>query len=414
MAEATRTGGRAATGGVIGGGTALAVGNPGTALPTGFRWLPLGELARLETGHTPSRRHPEYWDGGIPWIGIRDATENHGRTLFETKQHVSQLGVVNSSTRLLPAGTVCLSRTASVGYVVTMGVPMCTSQDFVNWVCGEGLDHRYLSLVLQLEQETVRRFASGTTHQTVYFPEAKAFHIAAPDIAEQRAIAATLGALDDKIESNRRSATLASSLAAALYRHACAVASPVVPVAQVATFHNSTRVPLSSRERAAMPGPVPYYGATGIVDHVAGALFDEILLLVGEDGTVIRDEGGPVTQYIWGPCWVNNHAHVLTGKTISTELLRLALEDADVRPLVTGAVQAKLNMGNLKALKLSLPTGPELAALEAELAPLFAVVRQRLDESRRVGALRNALLPELLSGRIRASAMLQNADLALA
>jgi Type I restriction modification DNA specificity domain len=85
----------------------------------------------LETGHTPSRRHPEWWGGDIPWIGIRDATENHVRTIVTTNQHTNELGIENSSARILPANTACLSRTASVGYVVVMRRPMATSQDFV-------------------------------------------------------------------------------------------------------------------------------------------------------------------------------------------------------------------------------------------------------------------------------------------
>src|SRR5438874_10867961 len=95
--------------------------------PPGWEWVRLQDVARLETGHTPSREHPEYWDGDIPWIGIKDATGSHGRTILDTFQHTNQLGIDNSSARLLPARTVCLSRTASVGYVVVMGRPMATS-----------------------------------------------------------------------------------------------------------------------------------------------------------------------------------------------------------------------------------------------------------------------------------------------
>ena len=179
----------------------------------------LTDLARLETGHTPSRRRPEYWDGDIPWIGIRDATGNHGRTLLDTKQHVTQAGIDNSSARLLPANTVCLSRTASVGYVVVMGRPMATSQDFVNWVCDpEKLDYRYLKYALLAERGSYSRFSHGTTHQTIYFPEAKAFHLLAPEREEQSAIADVLSALDDKIEQNQRTAQALERLARAMFR----------------------------------------------------------------------------------------------------------------------------------------------------------------------------------------------------
>ena len=178
----TQTGGLKATTGHIPGSYSLAVGMPDRPGPTGWKWTKLTDVARLETGHTPSRKHPEYWDGDVPWIGIRDATGNHGRTLQDTNQHTNELGINNSSARMLPKNTVCLSRTASVGYVVVMGRPMATSQDFVNWVCSDKLYYHFLKYVLLSENRSFLQFASGTTHQTIYFPEVKAFHICLPHL----------------------------------------------------------------------------------------------------------------------------------------------------------------------------------------------------------------------------------------
>lgn len=215
----TRTGGREATTGYIAGDCALGVGLPDAEPRSGWRWRLLSDLARLETGHTPSRRHPEYWDGDIPWIGIRDATRNHGLTIRDTEQHVTQAGIENSSARVLPTNTVCLSRTASVGYVVVMGRPMATSQDFVNWVCDpEVLDYRYLKYALLAERTSFSRFSHGTTHQTIYFPEVKAFHLCTPSLADQSAIADVLSAFDDKIEQNRRTARALERLARASFQ----------------------------------------------------------------------------------------------------------------------------------------------------------------------------------------------------
>lgn len=214
----TTTGGRPATGAVIPGEVALSIGNPKTPTPEGWRWVRLTDVARLETGHTPSRAIPEYWGGDVPWVGVRDATENHGRTIFGTRQYTNLKGIANSSARILPANTVCLSRTASVGYVVVMGVPMATSQDFVNWVCSEALDHRYLKYVLLADTEAIRRFSYGTTHQTVYFPEVKAFHALLPPRAIQKSIADTLSSLDEKIELNRQMNQTLEEMARAIFR----------------------------------------------------------------------------------------------------------------------------------------------------------------------------------------------------
>ncbi len=95
---------------------------------------------------------------------------------------------------------------------------MATSQDFVNWVCGPELDHRYLKYVLLGERNAFLRFASGTTHQTIYFPEVKAFHIAMPELTVQRAIADVLSALDDRIDLLRQTNVTLESIAQALFK----------------------------------------------------------------------------------------------------------------------------------------------------------------------------------------------------
>jgi type I restriction enzyme S subunit len=99
-----------------------------------------------------------------------------------------------------------------------MGRPMATSQDFVNWVCGPNLDPHYLKYVLLAENEALWRFASGTTHQTIYYPEAKAFHICLPPLAEQKRITGILCALDNKIELNRKMNETLEQIAKALFK----------------------------------------------------------------------------------------------------------------------------------------------------------------------------------------------------
>lgn len=175
---------------------ALSVGETEMPPPEGWAWVRLQDIARLESGHTPSRSHPEYWNGDVPWIGIKDARENHGRTIVETNQTVTQAGIDNSAARRLPPGTVCLSRTASVGYVTVMGREMATSQDFVNWVCSDALVPDFLKYLLLAEgEDTLRSFGKGSVHTTIYFPEVEEFRVCVPGVARQRRIVAKLDAL---------------------------------------------------------------------------------------------------------------------------------------------------------------------------------------------------------------------------
>lgn len=211
-------GGRAATDRIVRGRFAISINDPGHPVPDGWQRVALTDVAELGTGHTPSRQHPEYWDGDIPWIGIRDAGAHHGSTIDDTAQHVTNLGLANSAARLLPKDTVCLSRTASVGYVVKMGRPMATSQDFVTWTCSEALDPDYLMYALLAEGEGLRSFGEGSTHTTIYFPEVKAFHIDLPPLAEQRRIVAKLDALTARLARARAELDRVPALATNLRR----------------------------------------------------------------------------------------------------------------------------------------------------------------------------------------------------
>jgi type I restriction enzyme S subunit len=159
-------------------------------LPEGWAWSALVEIAKMESGHTPSRNHPEWWDGDVAWIGIADAREHDGRIIHETFQHTNLEGIDNSASRLLPAGTVCISRTASVGYVVVMGREMATSQDFVNWIPTPAITSEWLRVIFSADREALRRFGKGSVHKTIYFPEWLSVHVAVPPLAEQTRIVA--------------------------------------------------------------------------------------------------------------------------------------------------------------------------------------------------------------------------------
>ncbi|MDT3736862.1 MAG: restriction endonuclease subunit S [Denitratisoma sp.] len=158
----------------------------------GWRWHRLTDLARLESGHTPSRRHPEWWGGHVPWLALPDIRRLHGKYAYETTENTNDAGLANSSARLLPPGTVCLCRDASIGYVTILGKPMATSQHFCNWICGPDLDPEFLMYAFMASHEYLRELGSGSVIKTIYMSVIESFHICAPEIDEQRRIARTL------------------------------------------------------------------------------------------------------------------------------------------------------------------------------------------------------------------------------
>jgi type I restriction enzyme S subunit len=202
----------------------LSSGRCSTVPPSGWTWRRLADLARLESGHTPSRRHPEWWGGDISWISLPDIRALDGRVAYETAESTNEAGIENSSARVLPAGTVVLSRTASVGFATIMGREMATSQDFVNWVCGPDLDPHFLALVFRASRAYIRSLASGAVHMTVYMPTLQSFEICAPLIAEQSRIvervSQELATTDALYSTIRQELAAIEALPTALLRHA--------------------------------------------------------------------------------------------------------------------------------------------------------------------------------------------------
>lgn len=176
-------------------------------VPKGCSWRLLTEVARLATGHTPDRERDDYWDGDIPWVSLTDIRDLDGKIAERTGRSVTALGIENSSAVLLPAGTVCFSRTASVGFVTVMGRKMATSQDFMNWVCGPDIEPVYLMWALITSRARLSALSSGSTHRTIYMRVVEQFHLLLPPIEKQREFARHV-VLIDKLKAAQRASLI--------------------------------------------------------------------------------------------------------------------------------------------------------------------------------------------------------------
>ena len=154
----------------------------------------------------------------------------------------------------------------------------------------------------------------------------------------------------------------------------------VKPLGKICDVLNNRRKPITSSDRVS--GPYPYYGASGIVDYVNDFIFDERLLLIGEDGAKwgAYDKTAFIVE---GKYWVNNHAHVLKPFGAKDTLLENYLTMLDLGPFVTGAAPPKLTLGKLKEVPVPLPScfdeQEKIADCLASLDVLLTLEAQKLD-----------------------------------
>lgn len=156
---------------------------------------------------------------------------------------------------------------------------------------------------------------------------------------------------------------------------------PLRSLGELTVNHDGKRRPVKEPDRKA--GPYPYYGASGVVDHVDGFLFDGEYLLIGEDGENMRTRQTPIAFMAKGKFWVNNHAHIVTGNHLAdTRYLMYAVSNADIHSYLTGAVMPKLTQGNLN--KIQLPCPP--VTIQREIVGVLGTLDDRITLLRETNA----------------------------
>lgn len=175
---------------------------------------------------------------------------------------------------------------------------------------------------------------------------------------------------------------------------------PIVPLEDVCEILDSKRKPVTKSVRTS--GEIPYYGATGILDYVADYIFDEKLVLLGEDGA--KWGGGEKSAFmVEGKSWVNNHAHVLrpNRKLILDEWLTHYLCAIDLSEYISGVTVPKLNQGKMRAIPIPLPPLDEqtriLERLDGAMEEFSSIAQEIRTSSKLISELQNSIIGEILS-----------------
>ena len=177
--------------------------NPNAPMkPSGIEWL--GEvpehwdvckmkwIAEMQSGHTPDKKIPTYWENGdISWVSLNDTgyLKDHDY-ISETAYNITELGMANSSARMLPARVVVFSRDATIGRCAITTKPMAVSQHFIAWVCGESMIPEFLLLRLRSMTGELDRLTTGATLKTIGMPDVRTLVTPVPTLQEQKSIIA--------------------------------------------------------------------------------------------------------------------------------------------------------------------------------------------------------------------------------
>lgn len=171
-------------------------------LPDGWTWATLGNLsADVIGGGTPSRGEPKYFGGDIIWLTPSEIPKDRVSTLIDSRERITELGLKESSARLIPQGSVLLTSRASIGYVGIAGCEVTTNQGFASFVVNGSTYNRYLAYWLWGNNDVLESQAKGTTFKEISKTALKKLTIPLPPLPEQLRIVEKVEKLLDRVRN---------------------------------------------------------------------------------------------------------------------------------------------------------------------------------------------------------------------
>lgn len=235
---------------------------------------------------------------------------------------------------------------ANTTFVLGSSNPEKLSQDFLPFIMTTEEFHAF----------SIRE-SKGSVNPYVNWSDLAKYEFLLPPLDQQLAFAKLFWGFEESIRSMRAldvilKETLDTYIDNEIEK---CVSSKLLP--KVAKVLDSQRVPINSTDRNLRVGNVPYYGAGGQVGWIDKAIFNEELVLVGEDATL-------EVYRIVGPSWVNNHAHVLRPSSVSQDWLFYTLSRMNLKSLATNGTRLKLTQAALNAIEIPIPINEDLTVKE--------------------------------------------------
>ena len=386
----------------------------------------IGDLGTVVGGATPSTKKTENYDGGtISWITPKDLAGFSGRFISHGERNITEQGLRSCSTQLMPAHTVLFSSRAPIGYVAIADQEVCTNQGFKSVVPNEDTDYMFLYYLLKYNKDKIENLGSGTTFKEVSGSTMRGVEVSVPKtIEEQRQIASVLSALDDKIEKNTEVNDNLALQAQAVFLHLFGNNESLTPatIADVALnvtdgVHNTVHddpegeylllscknikggsLTVGSSERR-----ISLETFEKLRHRTKLAKGDVLISSVGTVGELLLLNTEPANyEFQRSVAMVKPNPAVVSPAYLYESLVS---QKAELINAAHGAVQQCLFISDIAGFPIGVPTTEDLRTFDEIVVPMFDAITANEAESLRLAALRDTLLPRLMSGELDVSGL---------
>ncbi|MCF8428274.1 MAG: restriction endonuclease subunit S [Bacteroidia bacterium] len=409
-------------------------------------WKPykLGDIAEVVGGGTPSTTKADFWGEEYPWLTPRDLSNYTQRFISRGERNITELGLKNSSAKLVPEGTVLLTSRAPIGYLAIALNEVCTNQGFKSFIVDEKkASNEFLFYLLKQNVEVLKQLGTGTTFAEISATTLRGLEFSFPDLKTQQRIASILSSLDDAIELNQQINKTLEEMAKAIFKewfvdfnfpNATGKFQETeigkIPVGwKVATFEDvfdadrglsykgaglaeSDAIPMHNLNSVLEGGGyktigIKYYNGEYKDKHIVNA--GEVIVANTEQGHKYMLIGYPaIVPQFYGEYGIfSHHIYRIRPKAncyLSPDFIFHLLLQPQVRDQVVGfANGTTVNMLKNEGLKK-----PKFAMPPKEIAEKFGAIakanrlqaEQNIEENQSLINLRDSLLPKLMKGEI--------------
>ena len=375
--------------------------------------VPLIDYIELIGGGTPKTTVPEYWNGNIPWLSVKDFN-NDKRYVYSTEKHISQSGFENSPTKMLHKDDIIISARGTVGEIAMIPFDMAFNQSCYGIRASRGIDQPFLYYLLKNCISQLKRMTHGSVFDTITRDTFANIEVDIPDAETQKRISSVLADIDNKIEVNDAINDNLADLLQTIYQgrfgndilavnqgvlsDICSYSTDKVAVSElnVRTYF-STENMLSGKAGSTEATSLPTTSQTTAC-HKGDTLISNIRPYFKKI-VYCEDKCGCSTDVLCftpsQPCY-------------SAYLFSTLYADKFFAFMVAGSKGTKMPRGDKQQIMtypVVLPSEEELAGFNTIASPLLEQIYSNRAENKRLSILRDTLLPKLMSGEINVSAI---------
>lgn len=378
-----------------------------------WRKVRLGDITKWSSGGTPSKSNPSFWNGSIPWLSAKNMPDGwvEDADIKITKQGLdagSNLAPVNS-VLMLVRGSGLFNRR----YISIVKKPVAFNQDVKCIEAGKQILPVFLYYLLRGYDAQLVGMLETTGIGAGKFDTKRLqeMPVCIPPLSEQRAIAAVLSALDDKIELNNRINQKLEEMAQAIFKSWFVEFEPfqdgelveselgLIPKGwRTGTLGELVTVKYGKDHKKLSDGLIPTFGSGGIMRYVEKPLYSGESVLIPRKGTLNN------VIYINEPFWtVDTMFYTEMRVKNIAKFIYFFVSSNDLAAMNSGSAVPSMTVDILNNLKVVIPHQSNFDEFESAVSSLFLQQQCLAKENQQLASLRDTLLPKLMSGELRVS-----------